>query len=76
MTTKEFLNAAEQGNFLIGDYMIWKHSQGWSAIKINTGQYFMNAEDWIYNRELHTDETGRNYWTDIEVLLQKLFKVE
>lgn len=74
MNVKDLLNNAEQANFLIGRFMVWKHSQGWSATDIKTGEYFLDIEDW-YRRKKHlTDATGRNYWTDIEELLSHLEK--
>jgi hypothetical protein len=72
MTVKDILNKSTAANFLIDDYMIWKHSEGWSAVNIKTQKYYNDVEDWIRNRDLVTDNTGRNYWTDIEKLLENL----
>lgn len=74
MTTRELLNKSTQANFLIGKHMVWKHSQGWSATDISTGEYFLDMEDWD-NRKTHiTDKRLRNYWTDVEEMLKQLEK--
>lgn len=74
MTTRELLNSCEQANFLLGKYMIWKHSEGWSATNIRTGEYFTDVFDWEDRKKHVTDKTGRNYWTDIEVMLKHLLE--
>lgn len=72
MKTRDLLNNAHQANFLIGNYMVWKHEQGWSATNIKTGEYFLDIFDWD-DRKVHvTDGTGRNYWRDVEEMLQHL----
>lgn len=74
MTVKDLLNNCEQANFLIGNYMVWKHSEGWSATNIKTEEYFLDMEDWHYRKEHMSDATGRNYWTDIDAMLKELEK--
>lgn len=74
MTTRELLNKATQANFLFGNHMVWKHSEGWSATDITTGEYFLDMEDWARRKKHMTDKTGRNYWTDVEEMLKQLEK--
>lgn len=72
MTIKDFLNHAEQGNFIFAGYMVWKHEQGWSATNIRTGEYFLDPFDWDDRKKHVEDSTGRNYWRDVEEMLQHL----
>lgn len=74
MTVKDLLNKSKAANFLIGNYMVWKHSEGWSASDITTNEYFIDMQDWDERKEHMTDETGRNYWTNVDELLKQLEK--
>lgn len=74
MNAKDLLNKAREANFLIGKFSVWKHSEGWSATDITTNEYFLDVEDWEYNKEHVSDSTGKNYWENIEDLLKHLDK--
>lgn len=74
MKVKDLLNNSKAANFLIGNFMVWKHSQGWSASDITTNEYFLDMQDWDERKEHMSDATGRNYWTDVDAMLKELEK--
>lgn len=74
MTIKEFLNKSDSGSFIFENYMVWKHEQGWSATNIKTGEYFLDIFEWDDRKTHVEDEVGRNYWPDVEKMLQQLEK--
>ncbi|CAN5115874.1 hypothetical protein BH09PAT1_BH09PAT1_8420 [soil metagenome] len=74
MTVKDLLNNSKTATFLIGNYMVWKHSQGWSASDITTDEYFLDMQDWDENKKHMPNTKGTNYWTDIDAMLRELEK--
>lgn len=74
MTVTDLLNQSKAAHFFVGDYMVWKHSEGWSVTNINTNEYFRDMEDWDRRKEHVVDSTGKNYWTSLDEMLKQLEK--